>query len=42
MPEIIENMGRDLILDGKKVGQTIAPTINKELGYIAQANSRGR
>lgn len=42
MPEIIDNMGRDVILDGKKVGQTIAPEINKQLGYIATANSRGR
>lgn len=42
MPEIIANMDKDLILDGRKVGQTIAPTINKELGYIAQANLRGR
>ena len=42
MPEIISNMDRDLILDGKKVGQTIAPEINKQLGYIAVANSRGR
>lgn len=42
MPEIIDNMGRDLILDGKKVGQTIAPEINKQLGYIAQGNLRGR
>lgn len=42
MPEIISNMDRDLILDGKKVGQTIAPEVNKQLGYIAQANLRGR
>lgn len=42
MPEIISNMDRDLILDGKKVGQTIAPEINKQLGNIALANSRGR
>ena len=42
MPEIIDNMGRDVVLDGKKVGQTIAPEVNKQLGYIAQANARGR
>ena len=42
MPEIINNMGYDINLDGKKVGQIIAPTINKELGYIAQAHARGR
>lgn len=42
MPEIIDNMGRDVILDGKKVGQTIAPEINKQLGIIATANARGR
>ena len=42
MPEIIDNMGRDVVLDGKKVGQTIAPEINKQLGNIALANSRGR
>ena len=42
MPEIIDNMGRDIVLDGKKVGQTIAPEVNKQLGIIAQANSRGR
>lgn len=42
MPEIINNMGYDINLDGKKVGQMIAPTVNKELGYIAQANLRGR
>lgn len=42
MPEIIDNMGRDISLDGKKVGKLIAPEVNRELGYIAQANSRGR
>lgn len=42
MPEIIDNMGRDVIMDGKKVGQIIAPEINKQLGYIAEANARGR
>ena len=42
MPEIIANMDKDLILDGKKVGQTIAPEVNRQLGYIAQANLRGR
>ncbi len=42
MPEIIDNMGRDIVLDGKKVGQTIAPEVNKQLGVIALANSRGR
>ena len=42
MPEIIDNMGRDIVLDGKKVGQTIAPEVNKQLGIIAQANLRGR
>lgn len=42
MPEIIDNMGRDIFLDGKKVGQTIAPEVDKQLGIIAQANSRGR
>lgn len=42
MPEIIENMGRDIMLDGKKVGQTIAPEVNRQLGYMAQANARGR
>lgn len=42
MPEIINNMGYDINLDGKKVGQMIAPTVNKELGYMAQANLRGR
>ena len=42
MPEIISNMDKDIILDGKKVGQTIAPEINKQLGYIAAANARGR
>ena len=42
MPEIIDKMGYDINLDGKKVGQMIAPTVNKELGYIAQANARGR
>lgn len=42
MPEIIDNMGRDISLDGKKVGKLIAPEVNIELGYIAQANSRGR
>lgn len=42
MPEIIKNMGYDINLDGKKVGQMIAPTVNKELGYIAQASIRGR
>lgn len=42
MPEIIKNMGYDINLDGKKVGQMIAPTINKELGHIAQATARGR
>ena len=41
MPEIIDNMGRDVVLDGKKIGQTIAPEINKQLGYIAQGNARG-
>lgn len=42
MPKIIDKMGYDINLDGKKVGQMIAPTVNKELGYIAQANARGR
>lgn len=42
MPEIIGNMGRDISLDGKKVGKLIAPEVNRELGYIAQSNSRGR
>lgn len=42
MPEIINNMGYDINLDGKKVGQLIAPTVNKELGNIAQGNLRGR
>lgn len=42
MPEIIDNMGRDISLDGKKVGKLIAPEVNRELGYIAQSNSRGR
>ena len=42
MPEIIDNMGRDVILDGKKVGATIAPEVNKQLGYMAQAAARGR
>lgn len=42
MPEIIANMDKDLILDGKKVGQTIAPEVNRQLGYMAQANLRGR
>lgn len=42
MPEIIDNMGRDIVLDGKKVGQTIAPEINKQLGVIAEATARGR
>ena len=42
MPEIIKNMGYDINLDGKKVGQMIAPTINQELGHIAQAAARGR
>lgn len=42
MPEIIDNMGYEINLDGKKVGQMIAPTVNKELGNIAQSNSRGR
>lgn len=42
MPEIIDNMGRDISLDGKKVGKLIAPEVNRELGYIAQAGARGR
>ena len=42
MPEIISNMGRDINLDGKKVGQIIAPEINKQLGNIAIDVARGR
>lgn len=42
LPEIVGNMDKDLVMDGNKVGRLLAPTINKELGYIAQANSRGR
>lgn len=42
MPEIIKKMGYDINLDGKKVGQMIAPTINQELGHLAQAATRGR
>ena len=41
MPQIIENMGYDIVLDGRKVGKTIAPTINKELGVISAKEQRG-
>lgn len=41
MPQIIENMGYDIALDGRKVGKLIAPTINKELGVISAKEQRG-
>ena len=41
MPKIIENMDKDMVLDGRKVGRLIAPTINKELGVISAKEQRG-
>lgn len=41
MPQIIENMDKDINLDGRKVGKLIAPTINKELGVISAKEQRG-
>ena len=41
MPQIIENMDKDMVLDGRKVGKLIAPTINKELGVISAKEQRG-
>ncbi len=41
MPIIAQNAGHEIVLDGKKVGKTIAPTINKELGTIASKEQRG-
>ncbi len=41
MPQIIENMDKDINLDGRKVGKLIAPTINKELGIISAKEQRG-
>ena len=41
MPQIIENMEKDMVLDGRKVGKLIAPTINKELGVISAKEQRG-
>lgn len=41
MPQIIENMDKDMVLDGRKVGKLIAPTINKELGVLSAKEQRG-
>lgn len=41
MPKIVENMDKDMVLDGRKVGKLIAPTINKELGVISAKEQRG-
>jgi TP901 family phage tail tape measure protein len=41
MPQIVENMDKDMVLDGRKVGKLIAPTINKELGVISEKEQRG-
>lgn len=41
MPQIVENMDKDMVLDGRKVGKLIAPTINKELGVISAKEQRG-
>jgi phage-related minor tail protein len=41
MPQIVENMDRDINLDGRKVGKLIAPTINKELGVLSAKEQRG-
>jgi phage-related minor tail protein len=41
MPQIVENMDKDMVLDGRKVGKLIAPTINKELGVLSAKEQRG-
>ena len=41
MPQIVENMDKDINLDGRKVGKLIAPTVNKELGIISAKEQRG-
>lgn len=41
MPQILSNMGQDIIMDKKVIAKTIAPDINKELGYISSQEQRG-
>ncbi len=41
MPEIIKKMPTYILLDGKVVGKTIAPEVNKQLGEIAAKEKRG-
>lgn len=41
MPEIINNIGRDIVMDGRTIGKTLAPVINTELGAISSRQQRG-
>ena len=41
MPEILKNMSKYILLDGKMVGKTIAPEVNKQLGEIVAKEKRG-
>lgn len=41
MPEIIDNMGQDIVLDDRTLVGRIAPKVDKRLGAIATEKSRG-
>ncbi len=43
MPEVINQLreGKNVYLDGKKVGQSIAPEVNNQLGIISSKEQRG-
>ena len=41
MPQILDNMGKDIVMDKKIVGKLVAPEVNKELGVISAKEQRG-